>query len=503
MKNSEKLFALLLRLALVGCSKLCYGVSWQVTPFLQAEQIFSDNITLEGAEDRQSAFVSALNPGVSLFGQSAKSLFNLNYRMQNLYNARGDGGVSVFNQLQANQSLMLIPQRFFINTRGSLSQQNTDNRRIANDNIAGAGGRVDVGTFGITPTWRTRFGNYANGLLQVNFDTLSSGADQSVFSDSINVGQQVFLNSGPEFRRVSWGLSFINTNNFRAADENNVGFQNTNGTVNVFINRQFSLIAQGGHANNSFQAARSLTNGFFYTLGAQWHPSHYYSISAGYGNNRFVTVNLSPNRRLNWVTTFRDNEVGLNTGQTWQTFLAYRKQRSNLVLRHDNDTTTTQAILMQQHSVTVDLNPDPLVNQPVRLLFNIPTLTDEVIERKLWNLSFSYLTGKSIFGVSGFLENRTFLLSPDNNEIVSGVNGFWNWQFAPRTTAFFSPGWQFIDRERGNTTDNRYDVAIGMNRVITNRLTGRLEYRHLNQISGNADNTFQENRATASLFVSF
>jgi len=504
MKKISKVFVLIINgMAFVGYNKLSFAINWQVTPFLQAQEVFSDNINLQGSEDQTSAFVTALNPGVSIFGQSAKSLLNLNYQMQNLYNARGDGDISIFNQLQANGNFVLVPDHFFINARSSYSQQNLDNAQIANDNISGFGDRTNVGTFGVTPTWRTRFGNYANALFQLDFDSLNSGADQEVFSDSINLGQSIFLNSGPEFHRVSWGLSFTNSDNFRTfGDDNNVSFQNSNAIVSTFINRQFSLFAQGGYANNNFQTTNDLNNGFFYTLGAQWQPSNYYGITAGYGNNRFVTVSVSPNQRLNWVTTFRDNDIGLNPGKTWQTLLNYRTARANWTLSHNNDTTTTQAILLRQQLVIVDLDPDPLVNRPVQLLFNIPTLTDEVIVRQLWNLSFSYFTGKSQFGVNGFLEDRNFQQSTDR-ETVSGINGIWSWQFAPRTNAFFSPGWQLIDRDSPSATDNRYDIAIGMNRVITNRLTGSLEYRHLNQTSDEADNAFQENRATASLFLRF
>jgi len=524
MKKINKVFAkIIVGMVGVGYCNLSFAFNWQVMPFLQAQTVFSDNINHESSDDQASAFVTALNPGVSIFRQSHNSLLRLNYIMQTLYNARGGGDInifnldpappaiagggggdiSIFNQLQANGNLIPMPNHFFINARASYSQQNLDNARIANDNIAGFGGRTNVGTFGITPTWRNRFGNYANALIQFDFDSISSGADQDTFSDSINLGKRIFLHSGPEFHRVSWELSFSDFDNFRTSGaENNVSFQNSNAIIRTFLNRQFNVFAQGGHHNNNFQTTDDLNDGFAYTLGAQWQPSNYYGITAGYGNNRFVTVNLSPNQRLNWVVTFRDNDIGLNPGRTWQTFLNYRTPKTNWTFRHDNDTTTTQTILLQQQWVTVDIDPDPLVNRPVQLLFIIPTLTDEVIERKLSNLSFSYFTGKSQFGVNGFLEDRNFQQSRDS-ETVIGINGIWSWQFAPRTNAFFSPGWQSINRDSPSTTDNRYDIAIGMNRMITNRLTGSLEYRHLNQSSDEPVNAFQENRATASLFLSF
>jgi uncharacterized protein (PEP-CTERM system associated) len=51
--------------------------------------------------------------------------------------------------------------------------------------------------------------------------------------------------------------------------------------------------------------------------------------------------------------------------------------------------------------------------------------------------------------------------------------------------------------------DDRYDVAIGLTRSITSQLNGRLEFRHLNQNSDLTTNSYQENRATANLFMRF
>ena len=214
-----------------------------------------------------------------------------------------------------------------------------------------------------------------------------------------------------------------------------------------------------------------------------------------------MTVNLSPTRRLSWVTTYRENDIGLNSGQTWQTALNYRTRRSNWTLSHNNDTTTTQAILLQQQQVTVDINPDPLVIQPVQFLVNIPTLTNEVIVREMWNLSGSYYSGKSSVGASAFIEDRDFQVT-SQKEKVRGLSANWNWQFASRTSAYLAPRWQQIDRANA-TKDDRYDVAVGLNRSITRHLNGRLEFRHLDQRSDITVNNYQENRATASLFMRF
>ena len=143
---------------LIGVLTTCYNtpvfaINWSVNPFLQTQEVYSDNIRLTPQDSQIGAFVTDVSPSISVVGQSAKTTMNLNYRMQNLYNARGDEQLSTFNQLQANGRLILVPNRFFLNSSSSISQQNISNTNIANDNISGSGNRTNVSTFSLSPTW--------------------------------------------------------------------------------------------------------------------------------------------------------------------------------------------------------------------------------------------------------------------------------------------------------------------------------------------------------------
>ncbi|MGZ8189863.1 MAG: TIGR03016 family PEP-CTERM system-associated outer membrane protein [Methylococcaceae bacterium] len=498
-----------------------YAVSWTMYPSLQTQEIYSDNIRLAPSGNEKSAFVTDVSPGVSIIGQSARSKLNLNYRMQNLYNAHGDNGLDINNQLQFNANSVLVPNRFFLNSTSSISQQNVNNNQIANDNISGSGDSTTVRAFTISPTWTPHFGNYANGNFHVRFNTVTTSngssettTDQSLnnISDSIGLAEIIQLNSGSEFKRVNWNLSFNNNENYRSGGDD-VQFQNSNAIVRTFINRYFNVFAQGGYSNNSFQSGTNNKpdNGFYYTFGAQWRPSQHYSIEAGYGNNMHVTVNVSPMQRLSWVTTFRDNSVGLNSGQTWQTALKYRTRRSIWSLTHENDTTTTQQILSELQIFTL-IDPfgnpiiDPVTNQPIQRAIYLNTLTDEVIVRKIWNFSVAFNAGRSTIGASAFNEDRTFQTSDDDQK-VRGLSANWAVKLDSQTSAYISPRWQQTDREQTATEnaskDDRYDVAIGLTRSITSQLNGRIEFRHLNQDSDLNTNSYQENRATANLFMRF
>ncbi len=492
-----------------------FAGEWSITPRLQLQEIYSDNIRLL-SKNKKSAFVTSVSPGISIIGQTARNRLNLNYTMQNLYNANGDSGINIFNQLQFNSQHTLATNRLFLEAGGSVGQQNISNTQIASDNISGSGSRSNISTVSLSPYWTPHFGNFADGILRLNFNTVTSDNNSATFiggngqpqvnafSDTLTLGEDVQLNSGNYFKRVTWNAAFNNTKNFRSGGQD-VKFQNYYGTLRTHINKHFNVFATAGQSDNSFQTNNgSIKNGFYYTIGGQWSPSEHYSIEAGGGNNSYVTVYISPMQRLNWTTTYRHNTVGLNTGSTWNTNLRYQTRNSTWYLTHTNDTTTTQAIFLSQQ------NPTANITQQNAIIF-LPNLIDDVYVRKIWNFGVNFNTGKSTVRGNFFDEKRTSQ-NTGTTENVRGVSASWYWQFTPKTSVYIQPMWQQIDRDgslvstlstKTATKDNRYDVTIGVSRAITNRLNGSLEFRHLDQSSDLDTNNYQENRATASLFMRF
>ena len=358
----------------------------------------------------------------------------------------------------------------------------------------------------------------------------------NTISDSVNVAETINLNSGSYFQRVNWNLSFNNNGNYRINNPN-VSFQNYNARVGTAINQKYSVFTQGGYSNNDFQSNTGNNNsGFYYTVGGQWQPSQRYSLTAGGGNNSFVTVYLSPMQRLNWTTTYSYNAVGTNFGQysgtsgvngggnsgsNWQTALNYRTRRSTWSLTHTNTTTTAQQILAQNQIFPAqNQTSDPITNVvPDPRIINNPNLNNEVIVTKNTNFSVSFNTGKSTLSGNAYLNEYSYPYSNANlsntNQKLIGVSGTWNWNFASRTSAYLRPQWQMNDNQGSINNNQYYTVSIGVNHSITSRLNGVLEYRHVNQTgNGGTDsllsnslsglvNDYQENRATASLFMRF
>jgi len=543
-----------------------YALSWTINRTVQAQEIYSDNIALSPSGRERSAFVESISPGVAITGQSGLTSMSLNYRMQNLYNAGGNNSLSIYNQLQSTSHNTFIPNKLFLDTNSSISQQYINNNQIGADNINGSNNSTNVYTFGISPYWTPRFDNLANGSFRVNANTVATGANASStsnsnlapISNSFNLAETMSLTSGAYFQRVNWNLGFNNNENY-VANGKNVSYQNSNARISVPINAYFNVFAQGGYSNNNYQSTSGATNtGAYYTAGGQWTPSQFFSLTVGGGNNSFVTVFISPMPRLTWTTTYSDNAVGTsfgqpsvgtnfgqpsvgtnfgqssvgtnfgqssvgtagltpgvngsgNSGQNWQTALRYQAPRSTWTLTHNNTTTTSQQILAANQifaNQQANLGPNQFIT-------NNPILTNDVIVTKTWNASVSFNAGKSTLSLNAYDQDYVYQTGIGNDQKVIGVGGAWNWPFASKTSVYIRPQWQKTTSQGLGTANNSqyYTVSIGLTQAITSQLNGVLELRHMSQTSGvnNVNNinnglptnSYQENRATATLSMRF
>lgn len=494
---------------------------WRMRPSLSMSEVFTDNLELSDTAKR-SGFITEVAPGVSLFGTSPWSNFNLNYRLQGLYNAGGSDAVDINHQLQMNGLYQAVRNRLFVQTSSSISQQNISNGFIATDNLTGGRDRTETKNFSISPYWTPQFGQYARGLFKVgyqntSFDNASFGggsvSSSGLISDSDTFSKQARLTSGTKFGRVRWSLNYSSQEQSRATGDD-ILFEQYQGDLRYYLNRKFNVFGQAGYENNDYQTLNdSINNGFFYTFGGQWSPNRWYSLEAGYGNNRHVTVRFNPSPNFIGHVTYRNKEVGLNTGDSWDANIRYRAQQAFIGFNYSQDTTTVQQVLVEQTAFdltgpVIDTDIDPVTGQPLSPLLNpnLPNFVDDVIVNKQASLTFGYQTGKSSYNLSFYNTRRTYELNPQEDNVY-GASGSWNWRLAPRLNFYLRPTWQTIDNEA--SSNDRYDVALGFSKAIPINLgrpllmNTRLEFRHINQMSDLSTNDYVENRATANFAVRF
>lgn len=517
-----KLFAILL-LYVFFYPGNALAFDWRIRPNLSMSEVFSDNLALSD-NAKKSGFVSEVSPGISMYGSSPWSNLNLNYQLQGLYNAGGRDTIDVNHQLQMNSLYQAVRNTLFLQTSSSISQQNISNTFITTDNLTGNGNRVESKNFSISPYWTPHFGQYASGLFKVGyqksaFDNSSSNSSANPallnqISDSESFSRQARLSSGSKFNTVRWNLNYSSQDQNRVTG-NDVRFEQYAGDARYYFNRKYNVFVRAGYENNDYQtASNNINNGFFYTFGAQWRPSQFYSLEAGYGNNKHVTIQVNPSANLSAFVTYQNKDVGLNTGNTWNANFRYRVKQATVNFTYSQDTTTVQQVLADQQifsdltggAVSSNTDQQLLVLNP-----NLPNLGlgNDVIITKNANLSFAYQTGKSFYNASFYNTHRNYEPSLVQDDVY-GASASWRWQFDPRLNFYLRPNWQSTDSGgAASANSQRYDVAMGLTRGIPINL-GRpllmntsLELRHITQQSNLSANDYTENRATANFAVRF
>ena len=495
--------------------KNSYTSLWKITPSFTHAGTFSDNVNLGR---KRSAFVRELSPGISIRREGVRNNLNLDYRMQNLLNAGGEGTfqLSTFHQLQTDSYLELVRNSFYLDINGSISQQNTTNLNRAIDNLSGAENRTTVSHYSLSPYWTPHLNGYADGKVKFSYKNLN--LNNSMASDTENFDYSVKFKSGKRFSRLSWFVDYNKRDQFRENGED-VRFRDSLVELRGHISRHYSLFARAGHSKNIFkQTTDNHKNGFFYMAGAKWKPSKRFSLEGAYGNNYFVTLDIAPLKLMHWVTTYRNNDIGTNTGGVWESTFNYKTRNSIWKASYEEKTGTVQDELfdIQTFTVTDDFgNPiiDPVTQQPFQSDISLPAFKDEVAIIKKAEASASYKTGKTSLFIRFFDKKVTFQETQTINDVI-GINASWNWYFTRRTSFFLRPAWQHKTEELPNNINrygdsHRYDISLGLSRRIPlpigrrSTLNVKLEYQYAKQTSDIENIEFTENRISANLFLSF
>jgi len=301
-----------------------FAVDWDVIPTLTARETYSDNIGLgtggqasgsSVARNGDDAFVTELSPGISIRRQG-RNLFNLDYRMQNLFYAGTDADPRINNQLQMNSTTELWDDAVFVDSTSTIGQYNNSTEgRFAIDNVSLAGNTSDYRTFRISPYWKPHLGGYAEGMVRVGYSNIGGGDfDSNILEERIDV------RSGNRFDAVTWRANFYNQENTRDNGAQGTGrtgdvrYRNYNGEVRYRLFKELSPFIQAGRFENDFSGQTDVTgarNGTYWTAGLAWTPSSKLTVQGGAGStNYFLSLFWEPSKRTTFRISYRNSDIG-------------------------------------------------------------------------------------------------------------------------------------------------------------------------------------------------
>ncbi|MEK7323531.1 MAG: TIGR03016 family PEP-CTERM system-associated outer membrane protein [Pseudomonadota bacterium] len=493
-------------LAVVVSGQTATAGEWRVNTYLDFAEVYTDNVSLAPAGEEQDEFVTQISPGIGVSGQSGRAKLNLNYRLQNLIYGHDLARSNSNHQLLANGNLELIKNWFFVDAKSSISQQIVDaDASVPLDNF-NIGNRADVITYGVSPYLKLRFGSYAAGEMRYGIDRVEN--QSTALSDTEITQYSARLGSGPNFNRLNWGMNFRHEEMSREFGPDSLR-ENASAVVRYRFHQTFNALARGGYENNDVVTTRSIKNGSYWSVGGEWLPSRYATLSATAGENNWdADVYLQPTARTQLHVGYQDLEVGLNPGGVWTADFSHHTRRSTWRLSYVEESTSTQILQLadRQFFLVVDSNGnlliDPRTGFPVVIVNNIFALTDEEFIRQRFQGSVTWKSGKSDFVLGAYNEQREFEIS-NNSEDVLGANASWIWRLKPRTQSILGGGWQHRNPAGTNEADELWYASLGFNRSISQDVNSSLEFRHTERASVRAGEDYDENRLTLQLSMRF
>ena len=483
-----------------------FAAKWQVHPTLNLAETYSDNIALAPPGREKTEYVTEINPGVSLDAQGRRVKLNLAYTLQNTIYASNSNRNASNHQLAAHGNAELVKDIFFVDARSSITQQIVNAEgRVALDNL-NLGNQANVFTYGISPYLKLHLASFANAELRFSEDHVKN--QSSTLSDAESRRYTAHLNSGRSFARLQWDA------NYQQRDLNRIGnndshYQSANADMRYRVLSSWNLLARGGYEDNNLPNVTDPHNGSYWSAGLEWVPSPHFRASATTGENNWdANLSFIPTERTSLSIGYREREVGLIRGPSWNATLIHRTRHTEWRGSYTEESTTIQTLQLtgQQFFTLVDsqgnLVVDPNTGLPVILVRNVFSLTDEDFVRKRGQLSITINTGKSDIVVGLYNERRTYSLR-NNSEDVSGTTASWSWRFAPRTRSVIGGGWERRNPANTDLHEDTWHGTVGLIRNMPNNVTASLEYSHLQHNTFVAYGDYGENRVSLQLTMRF
>jgi uncharacterized protein (PEP-CTERM system associated) len=280
----------------------------QLRPWLLIEQEFSDNVDLDPDDDRRSALVTHVAPGVSFRGNTSRFQGGFDGAVRARYTTAGeDEGFRVDPTLTGEGEVQLVPGRLFLEGEASVSQQ------VLNNAAAQTEANQDtVQVYRVSPVLRHRFGSFAVGELRYTLGQFLVDSDQA--SDTTAHTGQATLASGYDFDRVRWALNNRVSKAIRSGS-NNIEQADSLLEAEYGLTRWLSAIAAGGYQRFDAGEAGADFDSPVYFGGLRWRPGRRTELALTYGkrDDRFspaveLTYRITENARL--VASYGEGQGG-------------------------------------------------------------------------------------------------------------------------------------------------------------------------------------------------
>jgi uncharacterized protein (PEP-CTERM system associated) len=445
----------------------------QLRPWLLIEQEFTDNVDLSPDDDRQSAFVTRVTPGLIFRGRTSRFQGGVNAALPARYTTNGeDSGFRVEGALTGDGVVELVPGRLLLEGEASISQQ------VLNNAAAQSTANQDtVQVYRLSPVVRQRFDAFAIGELRYTLGQIFVNSDEAS-NTTAHVGQASLAN-GNDFDRLRWSLNNRISKSIRS-DASDVDQADSIAQAEYGLTRWFSPIVAGGYQRFDSGGSRADFDGPAYYGGFRWRPGRRTELAVTYGkrDDRF-----SPAARLTYQITEDSRLVasyaeGLSTAQ----------QRLSTNLSFIGIDRETGQFIDERFETPFDPRADP---------FNID---DQIVYIKEARIALGLVRGRYAFGLQGYFGREEDVDTGEEEEIYR-ADVTWSRRLGRNLSVNLTGGVEFISFPTGRD-DDEYLVQPGLSYQLSPRALLFADYRYRWQNSNDRSAEYTENRVAVGVRLS-
>ncbi|MGC2456557.1 MAG: TIGR03016 family PEP-CTERM system-associated outer membrane protein [Gallionellaceae bacterium] len=483
---------------------------WTFTPSLGLEETYTDNVFLAPQGSEKSAWVTQINPGLSLSGAGPNLKANATYQLQNLFYSGIDRGKTTYQQLNANANAKLINDFLFVDGMADINQQNISPLgTLAIDNTNITNNRTNIRTYSISPYLKHRFSDNASGELRYTHDEVDTDAGSLAMANSQADNILLNLNSDTAADALGWGINYNKQHmNYKGSNQTSAADSEMfSGTLRRLVTPYLTLNATGGYEKYNYLSGAQQLQGASLTAGFSWAPSARTDIEASAGHRFFgPTYSLKASHRAHRTAWNVDYSEDITTPQSQ--FLTPATIDTSTFL--DNlwaSSIPDPALRQQTVNDFIGSNglPDSL-GQPINYLNN------QLFLQKLLQAAVAITGTTNTLLFSIFDMSRTALASETSGSTVLGTNdlgsnanlreiggnALWNWRLSSRTNAN-------ISANASGTGGGNYleSLNASISRQLQPNLSGSITLRRTEQHADQIGIGYHESAITALLLKKF
>jgi uncharacterized protein (PEP-CTERM system associated) len=462
-----------------------HAAEWRITPSLSFQETYSDNVILDDNGEAQGSLIHEIRPGVSLRGTGNRLQVSADLAYQLIDYTRDELDRETFPRLGANARLEVLEDFFFLDASATAGQRSvTSIGRRPVDNLSRRGDTENVFTWQVTPSFTHRFGTYASARASVTSSDLRNddarGGSES--SDSSSLAVSASVSSGARFAILPWSVSYRQETIDFDGERQDTEFRDLSGTLRYRADRQWTPFVTVGYSDNDFRTVNDDDrSGATWRTGLTWTPSTRTTVTVGYGEQTF--------------------------GESWSLDLNHTRRRSVLSAGY-SERLTTQRQLVQESLQFVLVDefgnpiPDPLTGDPLLIPLDVFRETNETIVDRRFRSSYALRGKRSTLRVSVNQSRRSFELSGGTDRTL-GFDASLSRSLSRQSSATLSGRWQEAEDERTGAEDTIWDVRLRYSRRLSNHLSGNVTLTRIENDAERTEDSYEENRITAGLTVTF